>query len=374
MKRQLLVVCTLLTMAQGSLAWVGTESGVRIKEIARIQGVRDFPLVGYGLVVGLAGSGDSDKNRLTRQSMVNVLKNFHVSLSESDLNARNSAAVMVTSRLSAYGETGDSLDVEVASLGDARSLLGGALLMTPLYGPDQKIYALAQGSLAVGGYDFESNENSLRKNHPTAGRIPRGATVERHPDPQGEQEKSGQVVLILNEPDFTTAKRVAEALERDLGIQGVRIAHAARIEVPVSSTASVPQLIAGIENVRVAPDHVARVIVNEKTGTVVSGGNVRIGEVTITQGNLNLEISTRYQVSQPDWTVKPGAGVRTVTVPDTRLSVTEPATGALKMQEGTTVGDLVQAMYRIHLGPRDVISVLQAISQAGALHAELMVQ
>ncbi|MDO8330482.1 MAG: flagellar basal body P-ring protein FlgI [Fluviicoccus sp.] len=370
--RQVLVVLMGLMLIQPGMA-AGTDK-VRIKELARIQGIRDYPLVGYGVIVGLSGTGDSEKNRVTRQSLVNVLKHFNVSLTEADLNSRNTAAVMVTSRLGAYGEAGDKLDVEVASLGDARSLQGGSLLMTPLYGPDQKLYALAQGALSVGGYDFEANDSSRRKNHPTAGRIPRGANVERHPEAHESSEKD-KITLILNEPDFTTAQRIADGLTRELALNGVEVIHGARIEIPVAGVkANIPQLISRIENISVTPDHVARVIVNEKTGTVVSGGQVRIDEVSISHGNLNVEISTRYQVSQPGWLAHPGDGVGTVVVPDTKLSVTEQVPVPVQLKDGTTVGELVQAMYRIHLSTRDVITVLQAINQAGALHAELIIQ
>lgn len=349
------------------------QADVRIKELVRIQGVRDYSLIGYGLVVGLAGTGDSERNRATRQSLVNTLKNFSVNVADSDLSARNTAAVMITSTLRSFSESGDKVDVEVSSLGDARSLLGGTLLMTPLYGPDEKLYALAQGPISVGGYAFEANMNAVQKNHPTVGRIPRGASVERSAFAETAEDDS-RLVLVLNEPDYTTAQRIADALSAELGMPGVRVAHAAKVEVPVPAGMTLPRLISRVERVTVAPDYAARVVVNERTGTVVAGANVRIGEVNISQGSLNVVISTKFRVSQPSWNYRPGPGVNTVVVPETDLSVTESVHTPVQLEEGATVGDLVQALGRIKLSTTEMITVLQAIKQAGALHAELIIQ
>lgn len=349
------------------------SADVRIKELVRIQGVRDYSLIGYGLVVGLAGTGDSARNQATRQSLVNTLKNFNVNVDDDDLNARNTAAVMITGTLSSFSESGDKVDVEVSSLGDARSLLGGTLLMTPLYGPDEKLYALAQGPISVGGYVFEANMNSVQKNHPTVGRIPRGASVERSAFTEAEGAEKN-LVLVLNEPDYTTAQRIADALGAQLGIPGVRVVHAAKVEVPLTSAAALPRLISRIESVAIAPDYAARVVVNERTGTVVAGANVRIGEVNISQGSLNVMISTKFDVSQPSYNYRSGPGVRTVVVPDTEISVTEAQRAPVQLAEGTSVGDLVQALNQVKLSTAEVITVLQAIKQAGALHAELIIQ
>lgn len=349
------------------------SADVRVKELTRIQGVRDYSIIGYGLVVGLAGTGDTDRNRATRQSLVNTLKNFNVNVDDSDLSARNTAAVMITGTMRSFSETGDKLDVEVSSLGDARSLLGGTLLMTPLHGPDEKLYALAQGPISVGGYVFEANSNMVQKNHPTVGRIPHGATIERSVF-SADDEATGSLVLILNEPDYTTAQRIADALSRTLALPGVRVVHAAKVEVPLAPGTSVPRLISRIESVSVAPDYAARVVVNERTGTVVAGSNVQIGEVNISQGSLNVVISTKFQVSQPSWMVRAGPNVSSVVVPDTEISVTEDEHTPVQLAEGATVGDLVQALNRVKLSTREMITVLQAIKQAGALHAELIIQ
>jgi flagellar P-ring protein precursor FlgI len=363
----LLSLGLLLIKSQAALA------DVRIKELTRIQGERDYSLIGYGLVVGLAGTGDSDRNRATRQSLVNTLKNFNVNVADSDLSARNTAAVMITGSMRSFSESGDKLDVEVSSLGDARSLLGGTLLLTPLNGPDERLYALAQGPISVGGYVFEANSNMVQKNHPTVGRIPRGATIERSVFTESE-EASRKLVLVLNDPDYTTAQRISDALSRDLGLSGARVVHAAKVEVPLAPGMSVPRLIAQIENVAVAPDYAARVVVNERTGTVVAGSNVRIGEVNISQGSLNVVISTKFQVSQPSWLVRPGPGVSSVVVPDTEIEVAEREHAPVQLAEGATVADLVAALNRVKLSTREMITVLQAIKQAGALHAELIIQ
>lgn len=353
--------------------FVQASAEVRIKELTRVQGVRDFALVGYGLVVGLSNSGDSEKNRATRQALVNTLKHFNVNVADSDLNSRNTAAVMITANLSSYAEMGDKLDVEVSSLGDARSLLGGTVLMTPLYGPDEKLYALAQGSVSVGGYVFEANSNLVQKNHPTVGRIPHGASVERSVFTD-DVAAPKSLMLILSEPDFTTAHRIAAAISEDMDLDGVRVVHAAKVEVPVPYGASVPSMIAKIQNITVVPDPIARVVVNERTGTVVAGGDVRIGEVNISQGDLNVAVSTKFQVSQPSLLVRPGQSIGTVVVPESKLTVSESLRGPVQLENGATVGDLVQALSRIKLTTREIITVLQAIKQAGALHAELVIQ
>jgi flagellar P-ring protein precursor FlgI len=354
-----------------ALGLVNSAHAVRLKDIARVQDDRSHALVGYGLVVGLAGSGDSERNRATRQSLVNVLKSFNLSVTEGDLSSRNTAAVLVTANLGAFSEKGDRIDVQVSSLGDARSLSGGTLLLTPLSGPDSKLYALAQGALSVGGYQFEANANSLRKNHPTVGQIPRGATVEQAALANGLA--SDRLGIILNEPDFTTAERAAAAIRSAIGNDDVRVVHAAKIEIGAKGQA-LPQLIAALEKVEVAPDQVARVVVNERTGTVVAGANVRLSEVSISQGNLNVEVSTKFLVSQPEWVVRPGSGVSTAVVPDTRIEAKESQAAPVQLQEGATVADLVTALHRVNLSTRDVINVLQAIKRAGALHAELVIQ
>lgn len=350
-----------------------TVAATRIKDIARIQDSRQYALTGYGLVVGLAGTGDSDRNRATRQSLVNVLKTFDVSVSDADLSSRNTAAVMVTATIGSYAEAGDKIDVQVSSLGDARSLTGGTLLLSALYGPDKKMYGLGQGAVSVGGYHFELNANSVQKNHPTVGIVPGGGTIERSVMTAGLPEN--RISIVLDEPDYTTAQRVADAIRKGTGNDSVWVIHAARIEVSAPDKyLTLPELITRIEKLEVVPDQVARVVVNERTGTVVAGAHVRLGEVNVSHGGLNVVINTKFQVSQPGLLVRPGQGVGTAIVPDTTIEVQEGSAGPVRLSEGATVSDLVQALYRINLTTRDVISVLQSIKRAGALHADLVIQ
>lgn len=371
MKRGLLVLVVSLLLC--SIAWAGSES-VRLKEIARVEGVRDNALTGYGLVVGLAGSGDSSKNRLTVQSVANALSHFGVNISPDDLNSHNVAAVMVTATLPPFAESGQKLDVSVSSLGDARSLAGGTLLETPLDGPDGKLYALAQGPLSVGGYEVHAFGSSDTKNHPTVGRVPDGASVERAA-PLGLDADGRTLNVVLYHPDFTTAERVAESLRRNAGVNALA-EHAGKIRVTFAAPPSdLVRAISLIENVLVTPDQVARVVVNERTGTVVSGGDVRLGAVTISQGGLRIVVQTSYTVSQPDGVlVNPSRNVGTAVVPQADIKVQEPEAKLVSIPGGATVADLIAALRAIHLSTRDVITILQSIKDAGALRGELIIQ
>ncbi|HEY4145291.1 flagellar basal body P-ring protein FlgI [Pinirhizobacter sp.] len=348
--------------------------GVRLKEIARTEGVQDNALVGYGLVAGLAGSGDSNRNHATLQSVANTLSHFGVNVSTDDLNSRNVAAVMVTATLPAFAEPGQKLDVSVASIGDARNLSGGTLVLAPLDGPDGQTYALAQGAISTGSYKVQSFGSSEQKNHPTAGQIPEGATVQRGA-PLGDMGNGSVVNVILYQPDFTTASRVAQALQRSIpGVQATA-AHAGKVVVKFPNAGSPVQEIAAIENVMVEPDQVARVVVNERTGTVVSGGDVRLASVTISQGDLRISIKTDYLVSQPDGVyVNSGRGVQTAVVPESKIKVNEDDARLVNLPNGATVSDLIGALREIHLSTRDVITVLQSIKAAGALRGELLIQ
>lgn len=360
-------------------AWLplvhATDAGVRLKDIARIQGVRDNALSGYGIVIGLAGSGDSSKNKVTVQSVANALSHYGINVSADDLSTRNVAAVMVTSTLPAFADSGQKLDVLVSSLGDARSLNGGMLLLTPLSGPDGKLYALAQGPVSVGGYVVNSFGSREQKNHPTVGRVPDGATVERAaPVSLGVDGKSLEVVLY--QPDFTTAERVAESLNHNVpGVQAMaRDAGKIAVRFPTAPT-NIVRAIAMVESVPVSPDQVGRVVVNERTGTVVAGGDVRIGAVSITQGDLRIQVQTDYLVSQPEGGyINPSRRIATAVVPQSRIHVQEPEAREVSMPNGTTVTDLIAALHSIHISTRDVITILQSIKAAGALRGELIIQ
>jgi flagellar P-ring protein precursor FlgI len=358
-----------------STAQAATE-GVRIKDLGRIDGVRDNMIVGYGIVTGLAGTGDSSRSQATLQSIVNALRDFGVAVNVSQLSSRNVAGVTVTATLPPYARSGDKIDVTISSLGDARSLNGGTLLMTPLYGPDKRVYALAQGALVVGGYQYDLNGNVVQKNHPTAGVITEGATIEKTVATQIVKE-GGSIDMLLYDPDYTTASRVAEALNRGLGASAARAVDPGRVRINVpADQASLVGFIARVENVTVEPDQRARVVVNERTGTVVAGGDVRISKVTVTHGSLRVRIETDYLVSQPDSgiLVRPGSSIRTEVVPRTRIDVKEDGMNVVSLPGGTRVAELVDALNRIKTNTRDMISVLQSIKRAGALHAELIVQ
>jgi flagellar P-ring protein precursor FlgI len=366
-------LCIALIAADSASAQVANE--VRLKELARVAGVRDNPLTGFGLVFGLSGSGDSARNRATLQSVSNTLRTYGVNVSEADLASRNVAAVIVTAKLPAFAEPGQPLDVLVSSSGDARSLVGGTLMLAPLSGPDGKIYAIAQGAIAVGGYQFEGQAASVQKNHPTVGVIPSGATVEQAP-PVMVTGDGRRLSILLNEPDFTMANRIVQSLEASLPGIDARAEHAGKVTVSFAGTpASLVAQVARIENVMVRPERKARVVVNERTGTVVAGGDVRLGKVSISQGDLRVEISTDYTVSQPGGVlVRPGAGVQTAVVPHTEIRDSERTSPVVGVPEGTSVADLLQALRAVHLPNRDIIAVLQSIKAAGALDGELVIQ
>ena len=371
MKR--LFLFALLSLCAMSTAHADVNS-VRLKEIARVQGVRDNALVGYGLVIGLAGTGDTTKNRLTVQSVANTLSHFGVNINPDDLNSRNVAAVMVTTTLPAFAESGQKLDISVSSLGDAHSLSGGILLLTPLNGPDGKLYALAQGALSVGGYEVRAFGSLDQKNHPTVGRVPDGATVEREA-PIGLADDSRSLDVVLYQPDFTTAERIAESLRNNAGVDAVA-EHAGKVHVTFPGPPQdLVHAISMIENVMVTPDQVARVVVNERTGTVVSGGDVRLGAVTISQGDLRISVQTDYLVSQPDAVlVNPSRNIGTAVVPQANINVQDPEARQVSIPNGATVADLISALRAIHLSTRDVITILQSIKDAGALRGELVIQ
>lgn len=348
---------------------------VRIKEVARVAGVRENPLTGYGLVFGLSGSGDSVRNRATLQSVANTLRNFGVNVDEADLASRNVAAVIVTAKLPAFAEPGQLLDVQVSSSGDARSLTGGTLMLAPLSGPDGRLYAIAQGAISVGGYQFEGITASLQKNHPTVGWIPSGATVEQG-SPLRVTGDGRTLSILLNEPDFTNATRVADAIRAAMPHATVRAEHAGKVAVTYAiAPANMVSEISRLENLTMQPQRKARVVVNERTGTVVAGGGIRLGQVSISHGDLKVEISNEFSVSQPQGVlVRPRDSIASVVVPHTDIRVSEGEAPLVSVREGATVAELITALRAIRLSTRDVIAVLQSIKAAGALDGELLIQ
>lgn len=360
----------LLAVLGLALPGAGEVPEVRVKDIARVAGVRANQLFGYGLVVGLAGTGDSSGAFFTVQSVANMLARLGVVVPPSRLRVRNTAAVMATAELPAFAREGDRLDVTLSSLGDARSLVGGVLLQTPLQAADGKVYAVAQGPVTVGGMGEQAGGSKAQINHLTVGRLPGGAIVERAVP---VSTSDGAVVsLVLLQADFSTATRVAEALNRELGGSPATAVDAARVDVavPVDYPGGLAAFVARVESVRVRPDVPARVVVNERTGTVVIGGAVRILPVVIAHGNLRIEVRSEPQVSQPP-PLSPG---QTQVVPRTQVTVT-PEPGALVPIPGTnSVQDLARALNALGVSPRDLIAILQALKAAGALQGELVVQ
>jgi len=378
MNRALVMFALVLVAGPVAADTADAALGVRLKEIARVEGVRENPLTGYGLVVGLAGSGDSPRNQATVQSVANALAAFGVSVSKQELATRNVAAVMVTAVLPPFASPGDRLDVQASSVGDARSLTGGTLLLTPLYGPDEKLYALSQGPLSNGAYRFDSFANTVQKNHPTVGIVPGGATVERE-GPNAQRAMTRTIDVLLNAPDFTTAERARAALAGVFPGAEVRAAHAGRISLSFAGPVAFVDAVARIEGTTIAPDQRARVVVNERTGTVVAGGGVRVSAVSVSHGDLRVTVTTDFLVSQPTIIgigrdAVDADGVRTVIVPDSEVVTAERDPATLTLPAGTTVGDLVGALQKLKLSTRDVITILQAIKAAGALQGDLLVQ
>lgn len=348
-------------------------SAVRIKDLGRLEGWRDNALVGYGLVTGLAGTGDSPRNRATRQSIANMMSRFDMVTPSGDVNSRNVATVMLTASLPVYARQGDRVDVTVTSIGDARSLAGGTLIMAPLKAANGRTYALAQGALTVGGYRHDANGNLVQKNHPTVGLISGGAVVEVAAPREPAGEPGRALTFVLHQPDFTTATRVADGINAALGQPAASARDAAGVEIHAPQL-TLAALMARIESISVTPDRRARVVINERTGTVVSGGDVRVAPVTITHGDLKVSVTAERTASQPVLIGEAGDGVRSLVVENSRLDVTESEAPRFVAAGPSTVADLVQSLVRLKVSTRDIISVLQSVKAAGALHADIVVQ
>jgi len=352
------------------MVMVGAAKGARLKDIASFKGVRSNQLVGYGLVVGLNGTGDGTGTEFTIQSLANMLERMGIHVLPDDIKVSNVAAVMVTAELPPFARIGSKLDVLVSSVGDAKSLEGGTLLLTPLKGADNKVYAMAQGPLVVGGFASSGQAGGgVKKNHPTVGRIPDGATVEREIPFHFDRMKD--LIVTLNSPDFTTATRVSNLINRELGLSAAYAADPGtiKVKVPQNYSDNLVGLVARLEQLRVQTDTKARVILDERTGTVVMGENVRISSVAIAHGNLSVRIKETKEVSQPP----PFSQGRTVVTNNSQVNVNEEARKLILMPEGATLGEVVRALNAIGVTPRDLIVVLQAIKAAGALQADLVI-
>ncbi len=334
--------------------------------MAKVQGVRANQLVGYGLVFGLAGTGDSNKSVNTIQSVVNMLRSFGVLVDQTKLQSKNVAAVMISSKLPAFVKSGDTIDVTVSSMGDAKSLAGGTLIQTPLRAANGNVYAVAQGPVTTGGFAAGGTGANVQKNFPTVGLITNGAIVER--DVPFQIGANGQFNLALNRPDFTTATRIAEAITQRFGtIATARDPGTVTVSVPAMFGQDVVGFVAAIEELRIRPDEVARVVINERTGTIVMGSNVSIDEVAVAQGGLTVKITKTREVSQP----LPFSQGRTVTTPRQSVNAQEGNGNLLVLPSTASVGDVVAALNSVGATPRDIITILQAMKAAGALHAEM---
>jgi flagellar P-ring protein precursor FlgI len=370
MQRAVAGILLAVALVAGWSVRTTASTPVRVKDVASLVGVRPTPLIGYGLVVGLNRTGDRRQTLFSTQSLANTLERFGVVVTPEMMKVENVAAVMVTAELPPFARPGVRLDITVSSIGDARSLQGGTLLATPLRGTDGQVVALAQGPLTLGGFGGGTRSNSVQVNHLTAGRVPGGALVQATPQvavPEGDQ-----LLLALHAPDFSTAHRVARALDAALGEGTARAVDPAtvRINVPAGFRGQIPELMARIEPLPVETDEPARVVINERTGTVVIGANVTLAPAAVAHGTLSVRISTRYDVSQPAPFSPRG---ETVVVPQEQVDVREGDARLLTLEEGTNLDAVVRALNALGATPRDVIAIVQALKAAGSLRAELVV-
>jgi len=344
---------------------------VRIKELANINGVRSNQLIGFGLVIGLANTGDRATNVFfSIQTMVNMLQKLGVTVPEnrvSQLQFKNAATVMVTAELPAFAHQGDRIDVIVSSLGDSKSLQGGTLLMTPLKGPDSTTYAVAQGPLSIGGFAVQGAARGVQKNHLNVGRIAGGGMVEK--ELKNNFNMKEELLLSLKRTDFTTGSRVARVINNEMKdiFANPMDGRTIRIKIPEFYRHNVPAFVTKIESLQVEPDAIAKVIIDERTGTVVMGENVRLSTVAVAHGSLFVQITETPEASQPP----PLSEGTTVVTPRTRVSVEEGEDRLIIVPNGVGIGDVVNALNAIGVTPRDLIAILQAIKASGSLHAEL---
>lgn len=361
-------------LAMAVLPCAAEPGAARLKDLGHFLGWNDTALVGYGIVTGLAGSGDSPNSAATRRALSNVLGRLGSNVPPDDLRSRNVATVIVTASLPPASSVGDKVDVVVTSVGDARSLVGGVLLMTPLLGPDKHAYALAQGSLVVGGYNFQDHFNIRQKNYPTTGVIANGGMVETTVDSR-LTGADGRLTFVLKDPDFGTAQRIADALN---AIQGPRLALAVNAHTvlidSVRTGDDVNRFISRIENVTVSPEEAARVVVNERSGTIVAGGSVKISPVVIAQGDIKVSVDADTELAGAPYYGNTRHDGPELLVTNSKLEVTDARRDAVVTFPNTTVADLVQALTKAKVNTRGMIAILQAIKAAGALHADIIVQ
>ena len=365
------IAAALILVGAASPALVSSAHATsRIKDLANIEGVRQNQLIGYGLVVGLNGTGDTLNNiPFTRQSLQAMLERLGVNIRGQQIRTGNVAAVMVTANLPAFGTQGTRIDVTVSALGDSKSLQGGTLLVTPLLGADGNVYAVAQGSLAISGFQAEGEAAKIVRGVPTVGRISNGAIIER--EIEFALNRLGQVRLSLRNPDFTTARRIASAVNDFIGTPTAEPLDPSTVQltIPQKFQGNVVALLTEIEQLQVEPDLAAKVVIDERSGIIVMGRDVRVSTVAVAQGNLTVTISEAPQVSQP----QPFSRGQTRVVPRTRIGVQEDGKRLAVVREGVSLQQLVDGLNALGIGPRDLISILQAIKAAGAIQADIEV-
>jgi len=363
----LLAVLLLLPLASRSATTAGEDRQVLIRDIATIAGIRENPLIGYGIVVGLKRTGDSQQTLFTTQTLANVLQRLGVQIPAATVQVRNIAAVMVTASLPPFAQAGTTIDVTVSSAGDAKSLEGGVLLLTALHAADGNVYAEAQGPLTLGGYTAGSNANVKQVNHATVGRISGGAVVER--DVSVDLSRLTTLSLVLREPDFTAARDITAAINKDFDKAVASFVDGRRIDlsVPASGIASVPLLITRVQNLAVSVHPPAKVVMNERTGTIVMGGDVKLSPVSVMHGDLTVEVSTTFSVSQP----APFSKGKTEVVPQTDVQAKEAPARSIQLDAGASVEELINGLHTMGATAHDIVAILQAIKAAGGLQAEL---
>jgi flagellar P-ring protein precursor FlgI len=361
----------ILLIALLLLVPVSADTGVpsRLKDVVTLRGVPTEPLIGYGLVVGLNKTGDKRQTIFSTQTLANMLQRFGVSVDPSEIKIENVAAVLVTAELGAFSQVGARVDVTASSIGDARSLQGGTLLATPLRKQDGSIAVIAQGPLSIGGFGAAGGGSSVVVNHLTVGRVPGGGLVQLAR--QTALPALDQIAFALRDPDFISARRVADAINIELGADAATVEDAGTVNVvvPPTSRNQIATFIARLEPLSVQIDQTARVAINERTGTVVMGGDVRIGPAAVAHGNLSVRIATQLQVSQP----LPYTQGQTTVVPQTQVDVAETHAQLVELATGTTLADVVKALNALGATPRDIIAIMQALKAAGALRAEIVI-
>jgi len=347
---------------------------VLVRDITSVQGIRDNMLVGYGLVVGLAGTGDRQQTIFTVQTLANAMQKMGVLIAPGAVVVKNIAAVFITTSLPPFARPGAKLDVTVSSIGDAKSLEGGVLLMSALHGPDGQVYAEAQGPLVLGGYSAGSGANGKQVNATTVGLVPDGAIVER--DTSVDLSGFKTVSLLLRNPDFTTATAIADVVNAEFQKPIASALDSSRVDVNVAdaSAKSVPILISRVQNLMLKVHTPAKIVINERTGTIVMGGDVKLSPVSVIHGSLSIQVITRYEVSQPTVAPFKGNAGPPVVVPNTTVNVNDAPAQSMRLDEGANVEELVTGLHAIGTTARDVVAILQAIKAEGGLQADLEVQ